>query len=117
MLEGAARTGSITLVHATPVVHLLASVFGVDVSFAEDRALDGSPADVARLQELAAARAQLQDVERTEAVSHSSNGRDYSESSRRSMRRSTTCIVTEHSRIGFLMRTEPERALRSNGVA
>ena len=67
VLEGAARTGSITLVHATPVVHLLASVFGVDVSFAEDRALDGSPADVARLQELAAARAQLQDVERTEA--------------------------------------------------
>ena len=66
VLEGAARTGSITLVHATPVVHLLASVFGVDVSFAEDRALDESPVDVARLQELAARRAQLQNVERTD---------------------------------------------------
>lgn len=66
VLEGAARTGSVTLVHATPVVHLLASVFGVDVSFTEDREIEESPAEVARLQELAAARAELQVVDRTD---------------------------------------------------
>ena len=38
VLEGAARHGRITLVHPTPIVHLLASVFGLEVA-------DGDPAE------------------------------------------------------------------------
>ena len=36
VLEGAARYGHVTLVHPTPIMHLLASVFGLEVA-------DGDP--------------------------------------------------------------------------
>ncbi len=48
VLEGAARHGRVTLVHPTPIVHLLASVFGLEVA-------DGDPSEFADRDELPAA--------------------------------------------------------------
>jgi anti-anti-sigma regulatory factor len=48
VLEGAARHGRITLVHPTPIVHLLASVFGLEVA-------DGDPAEFTDRDDVAAA--------------------------------------------------------------
>ena len=48
VLEGAARHGRITLVHPTPIVHLLASVFGLEVA-------DGDPSEFTDREDLPAA--------------------------------------------------------------
>jgi anti-anti-sigma regulatory factor len=48
VLEGAARHGRITLVHPTPMVHLLASVFGLDVA-------EGDPSEFTDRDDRAAA--------------------------------------------------------------